>query len=211
MLKKKNHIIIGLTTFNTELLRISIPALARLKSDIYLIINNNNPDVHIANRQIRRLGYRGKMHIINTGTSNPKINILHEIDKRRIKSNWMLFIDDSGILTNIDIPPVSDSNYAVMQNTIVIKRRITDLLRVIDNPNNYVIDDINVAVEKPHIGLTGTLLRTGLATAVGKLDDIESDEMLWTALGTYAKTLNPLASAIYMDSVNYIAISDDLL
>ena len=66
MFKRKTQILVGLTTFYNEYLHVSVPALARLGRRFTLIIHNDNPDTRVSRRQIRRLGYRGKLHIINT-------------------------------------------------------------------------------------------------------------------------------------------------
>jgi hypothetical protein len=100
MLRRKNYIIVGLTTFHTEFLRISIPALSRLGRDIYLIIHNDNPDARVAKSDIRRFGYRGPMRIINVkksaGRLFARLDILAAIRALKIKSDWMIFTDDDG-------------------------------------------------------------------------------------------------------------------
>lgn len=210
MLSKKNHIIVGLNTFNAEFLRISIPALAKLRQSVYLIVHNGNPDTPITGRMIRDLGYRGNLHIINTpaavGATGARLDILAEADRRKIKSSWMIFIDDTDILIDVDIPPVAAHNFAVMQNTALIKKSLLDMLRAMDNPRNYKPEDL----ERPHIGIVGTLVRTGMmiqtAKALGKMPDVGTDATLWGCLQTHAKHLDPCAAAIYMDHTNRISV-----
>ena len=229
MLNKKNYIIIGLTTFDTEFLRISVPAVSKLKKKVYLVIHNDNPDTKLTAYQIRKLGYHGPLHIINTsknfGPLESRVNILFAIKDLKITSDWMVFIDDDDIITNVDIPSVQSNNFAVMQNMAIIKRRLLDLFKIMDNSKNYSIDDDNIIIERPHIGIAGTLVRTdimiNLAKIIDKLIDkiheiddslgyrAPDDSMLWAYLNMYTKHLNPASAPIYMDRVNYIATSFD--
>ncbi|MDR2412735.1 MAG: hypothetical protein LBD50_00805 [Rickettsiales bacterium] len=229
MVLKKNYIIIGLTTFNTEFLRISIPAISKLKQKIYLIAHNDNPNARVVKSQIRRLGYRGPLHIINSavngGPMRARLNILSAIEKLNIKSDWMIFVDDDDLLIDIDVPAVKPGNFAIMQNMAFIKRRLLDLLRVMDNPKNYAVDEANITAERPHIGIVGTLLRTGLMVRLGaqvqkimpqimRIDAelgwrAPEDVVMWFYLQIYAKRQDPAAGAIYMDKINYIATSLD--
>ncbi|MBN1324774.1 MAG: hypothetical protein JW974_00965 [Alphaproteobacteria bacterium] len=229
MLPKKNYIIVGLTTFDTEFMRISVPAIAKLKQKIYLIVHNDNPDTKVTAYQIRRLGYRGPLHIINAsknfGSLESRLNILFAIKDLQINSDWMVFVDDDDIITNVDIPVVQPNNFAVMQNMAIIKRRLLDLLKIMDNYKNCVIDEDNIVIERPHIGIAGTLVRTkimiNLAELIDKIIDKvheiddslgyrpPDDSMMWAYLNIYTKHLSILSAPIYMDRVNYIATGLD--
>lgn len=229
MLSKKNYIIIGLTTFDTEFLRISVPAIAKLKQKIYLIVHNDNPNAKVTNYQIRRLGYRGPLHIINSsknfGPLESRLNILFTINDLKIISDWMVFVDDDDIITNVDIPVVQPNNFAIMQNMAIIKRRLLDLFKVMDNYKNYTIDDDNIVLERPHIGISGTMVRTGIMIHLGELIDTiidkiheiddslgyraPDDAMLWSYLNMYTKHQSIMSAPIYMDRVNYIATNLD--
>lgn len=229
MLPKKNYIIVGLTTFDTEFLRISVPAVAKLKQKIYMVVHNDNPNTKITTYQIRRLGYRGPLHIINAsknfGPLEAKLNILFAIKDLQINSDWMVFVDDDDIITNVDIPNVQDHNFAIMQNMAIIKKRILDLFKIMDNNKNYIVDDDNIVIERPHIGIAGTLVRTNIMIKMGELIDriidkiheiddslgyrAPDDGMMWAYLNMYTKHLNMLSAPIYMDRVNYIATSLD--
>ena len=229
MFAKKNYLIVGLTTFHNEFLRISVPGLSKLEQNIYLIVHNDNPNTRVTSRDIRKLGYRGPLHIINVkkngGPLRARLNILAQIPKLKIQSDWMIFADDDDLLIDAEIPSVKDSNFAIMQNMVFIKKRILDLLKVIDNPNNYTVDNLNVTIERPHIGIVGTLLRTDMMVRVGALIQpimpnimvIDSTLgtrppegiVMWFYLQMYAKHLNPMAEPIYMDKTNYIAVTLD--
>ncbi|HNY25225.1 MAG TPA: hypothetical protein PKJ33_01595 [Alphaproteobacteria bacterium] len=229
MLPKKNCIIVGLTTFDTEFLRISVPAIAKLKQKIFLIIHNDNPNVKVTTYQIRRFGYRGPLHIINTsknfGSLESRLNILFAVKDLKIPSDWMVFVDDDDIITNIEVPAVQENNFAVMQNMTIIKKRLLDLFKVMDNPKNYLIDDDNILIERPHVGIAGTLVRTDIMVKLGELVDriidkiheiddslgyrAPDDAMLWAYLNMYTKHISMLSAPIYMDRVNYIATNLD--
>lgn len=229
MLLKKSYTIIGLTTFYNEFLRISVPGVAKLNQKIYLIIHNDNPNTTVTEKQIRKMGYHGPLHIINTnknvGPLKSRLTVLSAIPDLKIKSDWMVFVDDDDILTNVDIPTVGPNTFAIMQNKTVIKRRLIDLLKIMDDPKNYIVDDNNIVIDRPNVGIAGNLIRTDIMISLGKLVDIildkvyqvddslgyraPDDAMLWAFLTIYAKYLNPAAAPIYMDRVNYIAISLD--
>lgn len=229
MFKKKNYIIVGLTTFHTEFLRISVPAVAKLKQDIYLIVHNDNTKTKVTKKQIRKLGYRGPLHIINNningGPLRARVNILAAIKKLNIKSDWMVFVDDDDLLINVDVPAVKSNHFAIMKNMIFVKKRLLDLLKIMDNPENYQVDDFHITVERPHIGIVGTMLRTDLMVQVGELIEkiigaiygIDAtlgtrppeDIVMWFYLQMYAKFQDPTAEAIYMDQTNYVATNLD--
>ena len=225
MFNRKEHIIVGLATFHLEFLRISIPAIGKLKQKIYLIVHNSNPAETIRRAQIRKLGFHGPIHIINArlnaGRMQSRLDTLSAAEKLRIKSQWCIFVDDGDILLDLDIPKVQSNNFAVIQNMAFIRRRLLDLLRAMDNPKNCSID----ILERPHLGINGTLMRTGLMLKLGKM--IESlkpqihetdaslgllapeDMLMWTYLQMYARHEDPHATAIYMDHTNYIATNFD--
>jgi hypothetical protein len=225
MLRKKNYIIVGLSVCHSEFLRISIPVLAQLPQNIFLVVYNDNPAAPVEKSKIREFGHHGPLHIVNADQNRGSLwawlGILAEISKRRIRSDWMIFADDGGLVINADIPAVQDNNFAVMQNTAFIKNRILDALRVADNPTGCAIDNSNATVQRPHLGIVGTLLRTEIMTRLGDLirpivpnilaiDSISGagvpmDVVLWFYLQIYARRLNPNAKPIYMDKINYIS------
>lgn len=108
---------------------------------------------------------------------------------------------------------------------VVLRTRLIDVLRVMNNPKNYTIDNENVFLVRPHIGITGTLIRTDMAlhmadafnNANQEISDINErltfrapiDMIMWSVLNIVAQHYNPNAKPIYMDSVNYIATDID--
>ncbi|MBO5946715.1 MAG: hypothetical protein J6Q44_01055 [Alphaproteobacteria bacterium] len=229
MFKKSAHIIVGLTTFYDEYLGVSIPGLAQVKEKFILIVYNDNPDVRITKRQIRKHGYRGRLYVIN-GTHNigqlrARLAILDFVRKCRLESQWFVFVDDDDILTNLNIPKVSENNFAIIQNMVVMRTRMIDVLRVVRTNTNYSIDNENVYLVRPHVGLAGTLVRYNaimrlgdvLHSALQDLTDVDEslsyrppvDMMMWSALNIVARHDNELATPIYMDTINYIASDID--
>lgn len=229
MLSRKNVPVVGLTTFNNELLKISIPALGKLRQKFLLIIYNDNPATTLTRRQIHRMGYCGEVQIINTsenvGTLRARLAILDAVAKLRPAPDWILFADDDDMVVNLDIPNVAADNFAVIQNSVVLRHRVADLMRVMENPADYVPDDENVILMRPHIGFAGTLIRASMAISmaaaitpildkVQKIDDSLDyrppvDAMMWSYLNICARNTNPNATPIYMDKVNYISIKLD--
>ena len=229
MLKKSARVIVGLTTFYDEYLGVSIPGLAQIKGKFILVVYNDNPDVRITKKQIRKLGYRGRLYVIN-GTHNvgqlrARLAILEFVRKRKIKSDWFVFVDDDDILTNLNIPDVSENNFAIIQNMVVMRTRLIDVLRAVRNNTNYTIDNENVYLVRPHVGLAGTLARFTtimqlgeiLTNALQDLSDVDEslsfrppvDMMMWSALNIIARHDNGCATPIYMDTINYIASDID--
>lgn len=229
MLSKKPNLVVGLTTFNNEMLRISIPALGKINQKFFLIIYNDNPMTTVTKKQIRRLGYCGDIHIINgsenCGLLRARTNIINEIPKLKIKSDWIIFNDDDDIITDLTIPNVAPENNAIVQNAVVIKHRLMDLLRVMENPNDYIIDGENVVLARPNVSFPGTLFRTKYLSAVFKLiscayEEIKKiddsldymppiDAMMRLFFAIYSQRTGDNSTPIYMDKINYIKIDLD--
>lgn len=224
MLRKKNLVAVGLTTFNTEMLKLSVPAIARIKSKFILIIHNDNPNEVITSRDIRKIGYRGPLHVINSvsnvGLRAARLRILDAAATKAPYAEWIIFAEDDDILLSVDIPTVNTNNFAVIQNSLIVRRRLSDLITAAVHPQRLVPDGDNIILERPHLGLGGTAVRISvmrslantLSAAATSLDAIDAsldyrppiDAMMWDALNSYARQLDPMTAPIYMDSVNYI-------
>lgn len=229
MITRRCPIIVGLTTYNHENLILSMSGLARLDTGFTLIIHNDNPTCALSRRKIRRMGYRGKLHIINAshncGHLESRLAILKYISDKKIDSEWFIFVDDDDVLLNLNLPTVSSDNFAIIQNAVVIRTRLLDVLRIINNPSDFTIDNENVCMVRPHIGLSGTLVRTSamlrlanvLSDIVPELSVISEslsfrppiDMMMWSGLNIVSRFGNESATPIYMDSVNYIIVDLD--
>ncbi|MBD5400954.1 hypothetical protein HDR61_04415 [bacterium] len=225
MLRRKTDIVVGLTTFNTEMLKISVSALARIRPRFTLIIHNDNPNVRLTARDIRAMGYRGTLHIINSvKTRGPRAARMQIIDITRRYVNdarWIIYVDDDDILLNVDVPDVSDMVFAVIQNALLVNTRVSDLMMAATHPDTIMPDKINISVQQPHIGIRGTAIRikhmteladiinTDTETKLAEIDDSLAyrapiDAMMWMALNMLMRYRHPECAPIFMDSTNYI-------
>lgn len=224
MLTGKRRLIIGLTTFHNEMLRISVPALSRTHQKFLLIIYNDNPQTKITTRQIRRLGYHGQLHIINThenvGLMRARLAIIKEMKTIQPHAEWVIFAEDDDILSNIEIPHVGSDNFAIIQNAVAVHGSLADLMCAIKAPNECCPDGKNITLLRPNIGLAGTPVRAGIMTgmadiagmAMDKIREIDGtleylppvNAIMWSWANMYTKHLNPTAAPIFMDRVNYI-------
>ncbi len=229
MQSRKQNLIVAITTFNNEMLRISLGAIAKIHKKFSVLIFNDNPTSTLTRRDVRSFGYRGDVQIINSdinhGTFGARMEIINIISRMRNKPDWVVFCDDNDMLTNLDIPDVGVDNFAVIQNAIVLRHRVLDLLRAMDSVESLVVDDENVTITRPNVGFTGTLIRTdvliGMANMISphidkiaEIDDdldylLPTDIVMWNFLNTYARLANPSATPIFMDTVNYIRVHID--
>lgn len=229
MFHKKAQVIVGITTFYDEFLGLSVPGLARLENDFILVIYNDNPNTIVKKRQIRQLGYRGGLYVINgsynKGQLGARLAILDFVRRHKLKSDWFIFCDDDDVLTSLNVPDVSQYNFAIIQNMLVVRTRLIDVLRLMRDSGNCVIDNENVCQVRPHVGLAGTLVRYSaimrmadvLNSALQNIYEIDEslsfrppvDMMMWSALNIIARHDNKMATPIYMDVANYIATDID--
>ena len=229
MQRKKMRVVVGITTFCNEYLDISVRGVARLGHNFVLVIYNDNPNTNVSEKYIRKLGYRGKLFVINGGCNlgqlQARIKILEFAKNKKFNADWFVFVDDDDILTRIDIPDVSPDNFAVIQNAVAIRTRLIDVLRAMQDAGIFSIDNENVCLMRPNIGLSGTFVRFGAALQLAQVmttiqqdvSDIEeslnfrlpTDLVMWSAMNIIARHYNDTALPIYMDSVNYIKIDID--
>ena len=224
MFDRKINLVVGLTTFDTQWLRVSVPALAKLRQKIMLIIYNDNPCVRVTRRQIRRLGYRGALRVINgdknLGTMWARCRIADAVREMRRRPEWITFVDDDDILTNAVVPNVADNVFAVIQDSVEFHGRVADLLRISQCPGTINCMDENIVRTRPNVGFAGMIVRTSAMIyfadkmrdawgAIAKIDaeyDFRppTDITMWTLVQRAARQINPNATPIYMDGVNYV-------
>lgn len=229
MFIRSKRVIIGLTTYYNENLMISLSGVSRFGRRCILIIHNDNPETKITRRQIRDIGYKGKLHIINSsrniGLLNSRLAIIDFVKQHRIKAKWFIFADDDDILLNLDIPKIKSNHFAIIQNMAVIRTRLIDVLRAIKRPQDVQIDNENIYMVRPHMGLAGTLVRAVHMMRLGDVlhyahtgisDVIEGlnfrppiDMIMWSALNIVARDSATDVAPIYMDTINYIATDLD--
>lgn len=221
-MRRKIPFVVGMTTFNTEMLKVSVSALGKLHQKFHLIIYNDNPMDIISRRQIRKLGYCGDLTIINTNENVGEFRARLEIINiaKDIKPEWIVFCDDDDLLLDLELPNVSDETFAIIQNAVTLQHRVSDLLRVMENPSNFIVDEENVTLMRPNIGMRGTPVRAKVLFGLVKVlsDLIEElqkvtdkvdfyppiDAIMWGLTNTYARSTNPNSTPIYMDKINYI-------
>lgn len=223
MFKRKDFLVVGIATFNVELLRISVPALARCGKNVFLIIYNDNPALRLTVRDVRRLGWRGGLRIINgdgVGKIGAWMAIATAASRLRGNPEWMVYADDDAMLVDASVPGVSDDVFAVIQNAVALRGGVADLFRAMDAPCEFACAATGTEVLRPHIGMSGTLVRVrvmsemvdvlrGASDALCKLNeeygDAAADAVVWSWLNNFARGKNSSATPIYMDCVNYIA------
>lgn len=229
MLIKTPNIVVGLTTFHNEMLQISVPMLGRINQKFLLVIHNDNPDTTITTQHIRKLGFHGKVIILNSpenmGLMRSRMAIINAVQKLKKQPEWIVFNDDDDLLTNLDIPENTENLFAVIQNMLIIRHRLYDLLRAMACPDDCVPDGNNIILNKPHIGFAGTLIKCKflyglndvLAEIMDKIQKLDNDldycpptdAIMWEYLKIYAQFVNKYAAPVYMDKINYIATNID--
>lgn len=224
MARSKQNIVIGLTTFSHEFLRISVAGLARAAKNVILVIYNDNPCRPLKHRAVRKLGFRGQLHIINTdeniGAIRARVAILDYVKKNKIDASWFMFANDDDIVLNTDTPNVDDGIFAIMGNAVTIRQRVLDVLRVMKNPDDYTIDGVDTQLYAPYIAMAGTFIRLKYVLEFGDFlssvmpglleitNDIPfavpTDAITWNMFVEYMRITYPSLSPIYMNQTNYL-------
>ena len=224
MARPNKSIVIGLTTFSHEFLRISVAGLARMSKNVILVIYNDNPCKQLKYRDIRKLGFRGHLHIINTeeniGTIRARVAILDYVRNNKITAPWFMFANDDDIVLNTDALNIENNIFAIMGNSVVIRSRVLDILRIMNNPDDYTIDGIDTQLYAPHIAMSGTFLCMKYILEFGEfLSDVmpgvleittnvpfvlPNDVIMWNMFVEYMRASHPDMSPIYMNQTNYL-------
>lgn len=220
MFRKKAHLIIAMTTCDMDVLKISVPPLARVAHRTHLVIHNDNPEQKLGIKDIRHLGWRGKITIINSeqnlGELESKIQLINHI--KNIPSNWVMLVDDDDVVINTDIPNVSATTFAIIQNATTLRDNLVDVLRI--NPSWST--GTKYGTTGPHFDIRGTLVRhniltefcdfiTPLIPQMQKLAHtvkyrIPTGAILWNGLNTFMHNAHPEMSPIYMGRTNYVVL-----
>ncbi|MBQ2017732.1 MAG: hypothetical protein II208_04385, partial [Alphaproteobacteria bacterium] len=112
----KTRVIVGLTTYYNENLMISLSGLSRLGKRAILIIHNDNPETKVTKRDVRRMGFGGDVHIINSahnvGLLRSRLAIIDFISEHKISAEWFVFVNDDDVLLNLDLPKVEKKHFA---------------------------------------------------------------------------------------------------
>lgn len=229
MIYRRNNLVIGLTVSDVAYLQVAVPALARLRRCFFLVIYNDDSCARINRRMVRRLGYRGKLYIINGGHGigllGARIELVKYIRAHKIRSDWFMFIHDANIVSGLSIPRVLPNNFAIIQNSVRLRSGFLGALRVMRDPSAYQIDNTNTVLLRPYLGLTGTFVRSGVLFRTidilsGILDSIYEidmslsypapvDLMMWSAINIVSRDMCPANVPIYMDTVGVLGVDLD--
>ncbi len=224
MIRTGINLVVALTVFNHEFLKLSVSGLRNMSKNAMLVIFNDNPCRRISARDVRRLGYRGKLHIINTdknyGAFGARIAIVEYLRRTKNNADWVMFANQDDVVLNTVPPHVSNDVYAIMGNAVTVRTRLADVLRIMDNPHDYTIDGVDTLVLAPNIGMAGTFIRMdcicGYSEFMSDLtDQINSllsdipfvppiDLIMWTCFTEYMRQYHPDMSPMYMNQNNYL-------
>ena len=212
----------AITTFDLDALRISVPPLRGFSRRAILIIHNDNSNAELNRATVKKLGWRGELHIINSsenrGEVGARIAILDYMVANNMKPDWVLFADDDDVIINIDVPTVDANNFAVIQNTTVLSGDISDVFKISQN----WVNGSDYGDTGPRFGIAGALIR--LPMLIEFADFIRPllphmyhianatryrvpwSTVMWNGLNIFARARHPDASPIYMNQTNYVAI-----
>lgn len=218
----KKNIIIAITTFDLDALRISLPSLNRCGRGITLVIHNDNPECSLTPRIVRQVGWHGRVHIINSdknvGELESRIKVVEFVRENKIRADWMIFVNDDDVLLDAEIPNVSDNIFAVLYNATTISERITDLFKIVPSWTNGTMR----GKTGPHFDISGTMVRTNvmieycdfLRQNIHKIYEFTNTvkyyppfgAMMWAGLNAFMHVRHADMSPIYMDKTNYVSV-----
>ena len=222
MFTRKPSLIIAITTYDIDALRLSVPAVRRCTRDATLVIHNDNPDIELSRDFVRKLGWRGALHIINSATNvgefESRIAVLEYIEKENIPCEWVIFVDDDDALIDANVPMVSELTFAIIQNATVISEKITDIFKITPK----WVNGSEYGKTGTHFDIVGTLIRRDIAiefahfmrsilpeiikTAHSFKYRVPVGAVMWAGLNTFVRMVHPEMSAIYMNQTNYVSI-----
>ncbi|MBO7508888.1 MAG: hypothetical protein J6T57_01240 [Alphaproteobacteria bacterium] len=219
---KKQKLVVVITTFDLDALRVSVPPLRRLRRKFTLVIYNDNPTRRLSRRDIWKMGWRGPMYIINSennvGEFESRIRAIEFIAENKIDADWIMFADDDDVLIDIGVPDVANNAFAVVQNATILSDSHVDMFKI--NPS--WANGADVGKTGPHFEITGTMIRATImfefATVVRSVMSqiagvigscryrIPFGALMWNMLNCVVKIRHPELAPIYMNRTNYISI-----
>ncbi len=222
MISKKPKLVIIITTYDLDALRVSVPPLRRFKRDAILVIHNDNPQQKLSRRDVYSLGWHGKLHIINSennlGELGSRIHAIEYVRDNKIPADWIVFVDDDDALIDVGVPNVGKDIFAVIQNTTVLSANHIDLFRINPSWSNGT----EYGKTGPRFEITGTLIRTSILfefadvirTMMSQICEVTCElkyripwaAIMWNMLETFVRTQHADMSPIYMNRTNYVAI-----
>ena len=222
MFKHKTDIVIAITTFDLDALRVSLPPLRRLREHFTLVIHNDNPATELRRGMVRKLYPRGKIHIINneknSGELESRIRTIEFIRDKKIPCDWIMFADDDDVLIDCGMPSVDKNTFAIVQNATTLYESLIDVFKISHTWTNGA----PIGKTGPHFDINGTMVRANIlfefAEFLGKIYDkvdkliqgtkyrVPISGLLWTGLNSFVRIRHPEMSPIYMNRTNYVAI-----
>jgi hypothetical protein len=218
----RKNIIVAITTFDPDALRISLPPLNRFGHNLTLIVHNDNPGITLTPRMVRQIGWRGRIHIINAdrnyGEMESRIRIAEFVREKNISGEWMVFVADDDVLLDVSSPSVPDDIFAVLYNATTVSDKITELFKIAPS----WADGTKYGKTGPHFDILGTMVRTNIMIEYcnflrRNLDRIYEftnsvkyyppfGAMMSGGLNAYMHACHKNMSPIYMNKTNYISI-----
>lgn len=222
MFRPKKNLVIAITAFDADALRFSVPPLRAFTRDAVLVLYNDNPDLNLTRDNIKKLGWRGETHIINSdesrGALNARIAIMDYVVEHCCTADWLVFVNDTDVLINTEIPEVSKNAFAVVQNATVLSDKVTDIFKI---AHSWALGT-EYGKTGPRFDITGPLLRTMflgdfsafLKKLVPHIEKIAHGArtptpfgaIMWAALVAFMRAKYPQTAPIYMNRTNYVAI-----
>ena len=222
MFNRHPHLVVVITTFDLDALRVSLPPLRRLGHKFSLIIHNDNPAMNLRRGTMRKMYPRGKVHIINSeknfGEIESRIRSVEYIRDNKIPCDWIIFCDDDDVLIDVGIPNVAQNIFAIVQNATTIAESLTDVFKI----SHAWANGAPVGKTGPHFDINGTMIRAHVFFEFAEflrtvMDDILTlmsrtkyrvpiSTLLWAGLNAFVRVRHPEMSPIYMNRTNYVAI-----
>lgn len=222
MFTSKKNIIVAITTFDLDALRLSVPPLRMFTHRAHLVIHNDNPNARLDKSALKKFGIRGDVHIINAnqnrGELESRLAIIDYVRTRNIDADWIVFVNDDDVIINIDAPDVSKNTFAVVQNSTMLSDNITDIFKI----SASWATGTQYGATAPRFDITGALLRTmflsefadfikPLLPQMYKIANstryrVPWGAVMWAGLNTFMRYRYPQTAPIYMNRTNYVAI-----
>lgn len=222
MFSRKPHVVVAITTFDLDALRVSLPPIRKMGGKFTLVIHNDNPNKNLTRRMVRKMHPRGKIYIINEdknyGELESRIRTIEFIRDNNISCEWIMFIDDDDVLIDFGVPNVDNNSFAIVQNATTVSDSVTDILKISANWARGTV----AGQTGPHFDINGTLVRTNVLfefaefmrtvmpyTAKIILQTryrVPISTLLWAGLNTFVRARHPEMSPIYMNRTNCVLI-----
>ncbi len=220
MFTKKKHLLIAITTFDHDALRVSVPMLGCIKQKFSVLIYNDNPDIQLEKKHIRKLGWRGPLTIINGDKNLGELGARLEIIKicSEQSFDWITFMDDDDMIISVDVPNVDDNVFAILQDAHIINTSHVEVLKIMST--HAVPTDTDKT--GPNFDIRGTWIRPKYLKefimffeplsqqfnqiAKGIKTRFPTGAVLWHGINIAVKANHPDVHPMYMNQTNYISI-----